>query len=488
MSESTMKQDYTLPELCSFEAVPLAAMLRRKEVSAVEVMKTYLNHIDAVNPAVNAIVSLRPREELLAEAEQADLALARNEDVGPLHGIPQAIKDLAQTKGLRTTLGCLLFENHIPEEDSIFVARMRKAGAIIMGKTNVPELGLGSNSYNPIFGLTRNAYDPDHVGGGSSGGAGVALALRMLPVADGSDMGGSLRNPAAFNNVYGFRVSQDLIPIEGVDVFYSQMPVVGPMGRTVEDLAMLLSVQAGYDPRAALSLDNPQGWLSGLAPADPKKLRIGWLGDFGGHLPFEPGVLELTRKAVNLFAEEGAVVEDVEPFFDMAQLWDAFLTLRSQRVGGKLHAAYQNPKTRSLLKPEAIWEVERSLGQSGLDVYNASVVRTSWYLALLRLYERYDFLVLPSAQVFPFRAGIDWPQEVGGRKMDSYHRWMEVVIGSTMSGCPAISVPAGFNENGLPMGFQIMGAPRGDRSVLEATLLYERISNWHKRLPPMIAL
>jgi amidase len=413
-----MKQDYTLPELCKFEAVPLAAMLRRKEVSAVEVMKTYLDHIDAVNPAVNAIVSLRPREDLLAEAELADLALARNEEVGPLHGIPQAIKDLAQTRGLRTTLGCLLFENHVPEEDSIFVARMRKAGAIIMGKTNVPELGLGSNSYNPIFGLTRNAYDPDHVGGGSSGGAGVALALRMLPVADGSDMGGSLRNPAAFNNVYGFRVSQDLIPIEGVDVFYSQMPVVGPMGRTVEDLAMLLSVQAGYDARAALSLDNPQGWLSGLAPADPKKLRIGWLGDFGGHLPFEPGVLELTRKAVNLFAEEGAVVEDVEPFFDMAQLWKAFLTLRSQRVGGKLHAAYQNPKTRSLLKPEAIWEVERSLGQWRCCAFTNATI----------------FWFCPRRRCFP-----SGPASTGRRK-SAAAKWTAITAGwksSSAPPCPA---------------------------------------------------
>jgi amidase len=481
-----MNKPYTLPELCRFEAVPLAGMLRRKEVSAVEIMMTYLDHIEAVNPAVNAIVSMRPREELIAEAEEADLALARNEDVGPLHGIPQAIKDLAQTKGLRSTLGCLLFENFIPEEDSIYVARMREAGAIIMGKTNVPELGLGSNSYNPIFGLTRNAWNPDHVGGGSSGGAGVSLALRMLPVADGSDMGGSLRNPAAFNNVYGFRVSQDLIPMDGPEVFYSQMPVVGPMGRSVEDLAMLLSVQAGYHARAPLSLDYPAGWLDGLTPADPKKLRIGWLGDFGGYLPFEDGVPELTRKAVGMFEGAGAQVEDVEPFFDMAQLWEAFLTLRSQRVGGKLHQAYQNPKLRALLKPEAIWEVERSLGQSGLDVYNASVVRTSWYHTLLRMFESYDYLVLPSAQVFPYKAGIDWPEEIAGRRMDSYHRWMEVVIGSTMSGCPAISVPAGFNEKGLPTGFQIIGRPRGDRKVLEAALLYEQISNWLGRLPPMI--
>lgn len=478
--------NYAMPEICRFGAVPLARMLRSKDVSAVEVMRAYLDHIDAVNPVVNAIVSLRPREELLAEAAAADRALAKGEDVGPFVGIPQAIKDLAPTKGIRTTFGSLLFEDFIPQEDSIVAARMRGAGGILIGKTNVPEFGLGSNSYNPIFGLTRNAYDMGYVAGGSSGGAAAALAMRMLPVADGGDMGGSLRNPAAFNNVYGFRVSQGLVPSDAVDGFYGQMPILGPMGRTIEDLAMLLLVQAGYDARAPLSLEYSADWLDGLAPFDPKAMRIGWLGDFDGYLPYEDGVLELTRAAVNLFAEAGALVEDASVAFDMATLWSAFTVLRSQRNGGRLHEAYCDPQKRKLLKEEAIWEIELSRQQTGLDLYRAGVVRTSWYRTLLRMFDQYDFLVLPSAQVFPFKAGIDWPAEVGGRKMDSYHRWMEVVIGATMAGIPSISVPAGFDRRGLPMGFQIMGRPRGDRKVLEAALLYEQLHPWRENLPSTI--
>ena len=475
-----------VPEPCRLGAVALADRIRRRDLGAEEVMATYLDHIGRINPIVNAIVSLRPREELLAEARRADDAVARGASLGPLHGVPQAIKDLAPTRGLRTTFGSPLFAEFVPEVDAIFVERMKAAGALVIGKTNVPEFGYGSNTYNPVFGLTRNAYDPSRVGGGSSGGAGVAVALRMLPVADGSDMGGSLRNPAAFNNVFGLRPSQGLVPAEALDPFYGQMVVDGPMGRSIDDLAMLLSVQAGYDPRAPLSHDDPAlaGWRE-LRPS-LRGVRFGWLGDLDGHLPFEPGILELCEGACRLLAEAGAAVEPAALGFDPERLWQAWATLRSHSIGGRHEETYRDPRTRALLKPEAIWEVERGHAFSALDIHRAAIDRGAWYKAVLAVFERFDFLLLPAAQVFPFAGEVHWPAQVGGRAMDSYHRWMEVVAGPTLAGCPAISVPAGFGEAGLPTGLQIVAAPRRDADLLAVAALYEAICPWLDRLPPLI--
>ncbi|WP_377848766.1 amidase [Bosea sp. UC22_33] len=476
-----------LPELCSFGAVALAELIRRRDVSAVEVMRTHLDHIERVNPAVNAIISLRPRDELLAEARKADEALARGDTVSPLHGVPQAIKDLALTKGLRTTFGSHLFADFVPDQDAIIVERMRAAGALIIGKTNVPEYGYGSNSYNPIFGLTRNAYDQSRVGGGSSGGAAVALALRMLSVADGGDMGGSLRNPAAFNNVFGFRPSQGLVPAETLDPFYGQMAVEGPMGRSIDDVAMLLSVQAGSDPRAPLSYDDPRltQWRS--LRQTLAGVRFGWLGDLGGHLPFEPGVLELCQEASRLLEAAGGQVEPATIAFDPERLWQAWVTLRSHSISGRHQNDYGNPETRRLLNPQTIWEIENGQSRSGLAVYEAGLARGAWHKALLRAFERFDFLLLPSAQVFPFEAETRWPTEIAGRRMDSYHRWMEVVIGPTFAGAPAVSVPAGFNEAGLPMGLQIIAAPRRDADLLAVASLYEKLCPWLSRLPALLS-
>jgi amidase len=477
-----------VPELCRPGATQLAAMIRRREVSAREVMAAYLDHIAAANPRVNAIVSLRPRDELLAEADQADAAVARGEATGPLHGLPQAIKDLAATRGLRTTLGSPLFADQVPAQDAIFVARMRAAGAIVIGKTNVPEFGYGSNSYNPVFGLTRNAYDPSRVGGGSSGGAGVALATRMLPVADGSDMGGSLRNPAAFNNVFGFRPSQGRVPAETADPFYGQMSTDGPMGRTVADVAMLLSVQAGHDPRAPLSLEDPGfRYEDRLGEGREAPFRCGWLGDLGGHLPFEPGVLELCTEALGVVREAGGRVEAARIDFDPERLWRAFVTLRQQSIGGKHEEVFRDPAKRALLKPEAVWEIEGSQRLSALDAYRAGIDRGAWHKAFTAAFAEHDVLLIPSAQVFPFAEDVAWPKQVGGRAMDSYHRWMEVVVGATMAGCPSISVPAGFSAGGLPMGLQIIGPPRADLRVLQVAARYEAACPWTGRLPPWLA-
>ena len=476
-------------EIVALDAVALSRAIRARQVSCREVMQAYLDRIELLNPRVNAIVSLQPREALLAQADERDAQLARGQWLGWMHGFPQAVKDLAWTRGIPSTFGSPLLKDFIPPEDSIVVERARAAGAIIVGKTNVPEFGLGSQTYNTVFGATGNAYDPTKTAGGSSGGAAVALALRMLPVADGSDMGGSLRNPAAFNNVYGFRPSAGRVPkYPAVETFIEQLGTEGPMGRTVSDLAMLLSVQAGHDPRAPLSLAEDPSAFAGPLERDFKGARVGWLGDLGGHLPFDAGVLDVCRGALRTLESIGCVVEDTPLGFSPERLWNTWLALRSCVVSGAQQANYADPARRPLMKPELVWEVENGLRTTALDVYRASVERTAWYRHLLTLFGRFDFLVLPTAQVFPFDIGTHWPREVGGRAMDTYHRWMEVVIGPTLAGAPAISVPAGFGTDGagrgLPMGVQLIGPPRGDFAVLQLAHAYERAADWVRRAPP----
>lgn len=468
------------------DACALSQAIRTKAISCVEVMRAYLDHIDRVNPLVNAIVSRQDPDDLLRQARGRDDELARGEWRGWLHGFPQAIKDLAATAGIATTLGSPLFKDNVPTADAIFVERMKAAGSIIVGKTNTPEFGLGSQSYNPVFGTTLNAYDQTKTAGGSSGGAAVALALRMLPVADGSDHAGSLRNPAAFNNVYGLRPSYGRVPSNTDEVFLPQLGVAGPMARTVADLAQLLAVQAGYDPRVPLSIrQDPQGFAAPL-PGAVAGRRLAWLGDFAGHLPAEAGVLDLCASALRVFEDLGCTVDPVTPDFDPERIWQAWLVLRQWQVGANLAALYQDPAKRAQIKPEAQWEIEQGLARSAYDVAQASAVRSAWYQTARSLFETYDFLLLPSAQVFPFDASIHWPREVAGRPMDTYHRWMEVVIPVTMTGCPAISVPVGFNDRGLPMGLQIVGPNHAERALLEIAFAYEQATDWDKALPPLL--
>ncbi|TIT00583.1 amidase, partial [Mesorhizobium sp.] len=437
-----------------------------------------LDRIDAVNPLVNAIVSLRDRADILREADEADTHLAHAGHSGPLFGLPIAIKDLAQTKGLRTSFGSPIFADFVPQEDDFFVERVRKAGAIIIGKTNVPEFGLGSNTYNTVFGPTLNAFDPALTAGGSSGGAAVALALDMVPVADGSDFGGSLRNPAAYNNIYGFRPSQGLVPAgPDLDVFHAQMGVEGPMGRSVSDMALLLDEQAGYDPRAPLSHHKHRSFLQGLQTAATGG-RIAWFGDLGDHLPLEPGILDLCEVALGRFAEISFQTEALVSDFDFEALWQAFVTLRQASSGCALKAHYDDPLKRRLLKPEAVWEVEHALRLTAPQIHAATVRRSSWHKTLLSLFDRFDLVVLPTAQVFPFEVSTHWPTQVAGRAMDSYHRWMQVSALATLGGCPAVNVPAGFDARGRPMGMQLIGRPRDDMAVLRAAAAYETTLPW----------
>ncbi|AKA26181.1 amidase [Pseudomonas chlororaphis] len=476
--------EQTIDPIVALGAVELSRAIHAREVSCREVMSAYLERIERCNPRVNALVSLRERSVLLAEADERDRQLYRGQSMGWMHGMPQAIKDLAATAGLRTTLGSPLFAEQLPAQDAISVARVRASGALIVGKSNVPEFGLGSHTYNRVFGTTGNAYDPALSAGGSSGGAAAALALRMLPVADGSDMMGSLRNPAAFNNVFGLRPSQGRVPHgPAPELFVQQLATEGPMGRSVTDIACLLAIQAGHDPRVPLSLREDPAIFNQPLQRDFRGARLGWLGDYGGYLAMDDGVLALCEAALEDFRQLGCEVEACQPAFAMEALWQCWLVHRHWLVQGSLGPLYADPQQRRLLKPEAQWEVEGGLRLSAADVYRASQLRSDWYRALERLFERYDFLLLPSAQVFPFDAEIPWPSRVGGRDMDTYHRWMEVVIGPTLAGLPSLSVPVGFNPAGLPMGVQIIGPAQADRAVLQLGHAHEQLTQWVARRP-----
>jgi amidase len=468
--------------IVTLDAVSLSRAIHRREVSCVEVLEAFLSQIDQQNPAVNAIVAMPEREGVLALARARDIQLSRNQSMGALHGFPQAPKDIAPVAGMITTNGSPIFKGQITATDSVANARVRAAGAIFIGRTNSPEFGLGAHTYNPVYGITRNAFDPTRCAGGSSGGAAVALALNMLPVADGSDMMGSLRTPAAFNNVFGFRTSPGCVPHgPGEEVFFQQFSVTGPMARNIPDLAMLLSVQAGFDARLPLSRrqDDVKLFEQPLE-RELRGTRIGWLGDLGGHLPMEAGLLDINAAALEHFKTIGCHVEIAQPNFDLEQLWNAWLTLRSFTFSGGNAHHYHLASSRALLKPEAIWEIERGLALSGTEVFAAAKVRTAWYQELRRLFEQFDFLVMPAAQVSPFAAEEHWPKQIEGKTMDTYHRWMQSVIPATMAGLPALAAPAGFTNNGLPAGLQIIGRLQSDMSVLQLGHAYDLASGYSR--------
>lgn len=465
-----------IDDITDLSAVDLSAAIHDRRVSCADVMEAYLDRIDRFNPDINAIISLRSRTELMVEARAADLELADGRSRGPMHGFPQAIKDLAEVRGMPCSFGSPLFKDHVSEADSIHVERVRRAGAIFIGKTNTPAFGLGSHTVNPVHGATRNPHDLARSAGGSSGGAAAALAARLLPVADGSDMMGSLRNPAAFNNVVGFRPNFGRVPSDkSSDLFFNQLAVAGPMGRSVADVALLLAIQSGHDPRDPLSL--PDEDLSLRAPASTRGMKIAWFGDFGGYLPFEDGVLDVNRNALAVLSDIGCEIEEVVPAFDLPALWQSWLTLRSFNVAHGMREFYDQPEKRALFNSQYLFEFEQALGKSAAEIHAASTIRSLWYDYVLKLFARYDFLVLPSAQVFPFDVNVNWPQEIAGRRMDTYHRWMEVVIGPSMAGLPVAAMPAGFSRDGLPGGVQFVGPPRGDRATLEFALAYERAAS-----------
>eukprot|EP01030_Chromulinospumella_sphaerica_P004597 gene4597-4500_t len=416
-------------------------------------MQATLAQVDRLNPLSNAIVSRVEPDLLMSQAAERDAQLARGQSLGWMHGLPQAIKDLANVQGLRTSLGSPLMKDFVAAEDGLMAQRMKAAGAIVIGKTNTPEFGLGSHTFNEVFGATRNAWNPSKSAGGSSGGAAVALAQRMLCVADGSDFMGSLRNPAGWNHVFGLRPSQGLVPMwPAQDVFIAQLGTEGPMARHVRDLAMLLSVQAGKHAASPLSLSQDPAVFAGSLDSDPKGTRIGWLGDLQGYLPMESGILDICQSALGSLSDMGCQVDEAVLGMPPEQVWQAWLVWRQALVGPRVAPFLVNAANREKIKPEALWEHDQSLSLTGAQLMSASATRTRFFQSMLQLFERFDVLAIPVAQTWPFDVTMRWPQSVAGRTMDTYHRWMEVVIYATFAGLPAISVPAGFGPDGLPMG------------------------------------
>ena len=448
-------------DITDFTANELSQAIRQGSVSCTEVMQAYLDHIHRYNPVYNAIISMVDDDELFSQAREADRALARGEYRGWMHGMPHAVKDLAAVKGMRHTEGSLIFADRIADSDSDLAARLRAEGAIFIGKTNAPEFGSGSQTYNPIFGATGSACNPALTAGGSSGGAASALGTRMVPVADGGDMLGSLRNPAAFNNVVSFRPSTN------------GQSASGPLARNTADMVRLLQTMAA----------NPIGPVD--VPARLQDLRIGWLGNFNGYLPMEPGIIGLCESGLAALSGAGAEVDATTPNFDMSDLWFAQRTIRAA-LRSSMQDYYDDPAIRPLIKPEMIWEIEQSLALTEQDLATARELHDDWRRELDRLFGIYDLLVLPSCQVFPFPKEIHWPQEIDGKPMDNYIRWMEVMASVTMSGSPTVNVPVGFDASGRCMGMQVFGPSGEDQKVLEFALAYEHVTDYPQQRPTLV--
>jgi amidase len=466
-------------EICFLTATELARRLRTKELSATEVMEAHLSQIERLNPKVNAIVTLLP-EKAMDQARKSDAVLVRGEEVGPLHGLPIAHKDMVLTRGIRTTFGSLIFKDFVPEEDGLIVERLKKAGAITVGKTNTPEFGAGSQTYNEVFGETLNPYDISKTCGGSSGGAAVALACGMLPIADGSDLGGSLRNPASFCNVVGFRPSPGRVPVWPDLVGWFPLSVEGPMARTVEDTALMLSTIAGPDPRSPIAIAEPGALFSRSLEREFKGVRIAWMPDLGG-LPIDPRVTAVIQGNRHVFESLGCLVEDREPDFTGAdEIFKVWRAWRFELAFGELLKTQ-----RGLLKDTVIWNIEEGMALTGPQIGQIERKRTELYHRVREFMETYAFLILPVSQVPPFDVRQRYVTEIDGVGMDTYIDWMKSCYYISVTGLPAISVPCGFTPDGLPVGLQIVGRHQDDLGVLQLAHAFEQITGVWRQRPPV---
>jgi amidase len=466
-------------ELWRRSATELAAGIRRREVSCVEVMQAHLGRIEAVNPLLNAVVTLDAELGLRAAAA-ADGALARDEAPGPLHGLPMAIKDLEDTAGMRTTYGSPIYRDHVPAADTLMVARLRRAGAIVVGKTNTPEFGAGSQTFNPVFGATRNPYDRARTPGGSSGGAAAAVASGMLPFADGSDLGASIRNPASFCNLVGLRTAPGRVPAVPSASAWNPMGVLGPLARSVADATLLLRAMAGPDPRAPLSLDDPPEAFVLGAGIDPRGVRIAWSRNLGD-LPVEPAVTAVLEDHRAALEAMGCAVEDVEP--DLAGADDAFEVLRA--VGYAQAFGPMLETDGDQLKDTIRWNTRVGLALTGADVARALGLQSEMYERMRALLERYDALALPVSQVAPFAVEQEWVTQIAGTAMRSYLEWMRSCSRITVTAHPALSLPAGFTPDGLPVGVQLVGRQRGELGLLRLAAAIEQATGVGRRAPDL---
>jgi amidase len=471
-------------DLCFLPAVELARLIRRREVSCTELMHAHIAQIERVNPRVNAIVTLLP-EQALSAARAADDAAAHGRAPGPeeapLFGLPVAHKDLVLTKGIRTTFGSPVFRDFVPDTDALIVERLRRAGAISIGKTNTPEFGAGSQTFNPVFGPTRNPWDTSKTCGGSSGGAAVALACGMVPIADGSDLGGSLRNPASFCNIAGFRPSTGRVPAWPVVNAWYPLSVLGPMARTVRDLALQLSAIAGPDPRAPLSIEEPGSAFAKPLERDFHGVRVAWSRDLGG-LPVDSRVTAALDAQRNVFEQMGIIVEESEP--DLSDADEVFRALRAYNF--ELNYGELLKNNRAKLKDTVIWNIEEGARLTGPQLGRAEVKRTELYHRARRFMEQYAFLLAPVAQVLPFDVSQPYVTEIEGQPMQTYLDWMRSCYWITVTGLPSISIPCGFSAEGLPVGLQIVGRHHDDFGVLQLAHAFEERTQFWKARPPVL--
>lgn len=465
-------------ELCHTGPSQLAELIRSRKLSAVEVMTAYLDRIEQLNPAINAIVSQVPREQAIAQAEKADKSVSRSDALGAFHGLPIAIKDTADVAGLPTTVGSELLVSNIPSQDSLFVRRLRDAGMIFIGKTNVPDFAGGSHTVNRLFGATRNPYDLERSAGGSSGGAAAALSSALMPIADGSDLGGSIRNPASFNNLVGLRPSVGRVPGLRTHGWQSALAVEGPIGRTVRDTADMLAVMAGPDPRDPLSISDPGERFKQPLHRDCTDLKIAWAGNLG-NLPMDPEVLEICEKAMSHFDDIGCTVEASHP--DMSGAMDAFRVDRAFVFAGL--SKWVPESKRSFLPEHIRWNMNQGLGLDIEDFQRASELRTAAYQRIIEFLAQYDFLILPTSQVPPFDIEWDWVREINGQHLQTYIDWMASCCIISTTTLPAVSVPAGFTRDGLPVGIQIVGGFQKDFELLQLAHAFEEATNYAAKRP-----
>ncbi len=462
-------------ELCTLTAIELAQRIRKKQVSARDVMSAHLARIERVNPKINAIVTL-VADRAMADAARADEKQAHGDPLGPLHGVPVAHKDLVPTAGIRTTFGSPFYKDNVPTKDALIVTRIRAAGAITLGKTNTPEFGAGSNTFNPVFGATHNPYNLVKTVGGSSGGAAAALTTGMVPIADGSDTGGSLRNPAAWNNVVGFRPSPGRVPHE--DGTWSPLSTGGPMARTVADVALFLSTIAGAHPNDPLALDEDPARFRAPLGRSFKGVRVAWFKNLGG-LPFESEITRVVNACRPTFEQLGCVVDEAEP--DFAGVGEAFPVLRHLSYHSSYAAlAREHP---DLVKATVKWEIAEAERNTGADVAHASARQAKMYHDTAEFFQKYEYFVLPVTQVEPFDSSTEYPTSIAGVAMPTYIDWMRSCWYVTFMANPAISVPAGFSATGLPVGLQVVGRHRADWSVLQMAHAFEEAAGFGKRRP-----
>jgi amidase len=468
-------------DICFMTATEMAHRIRARKLSCREVMQAHLTRIDRINPIVNAIVTQIPPEQMLAAADTADKSLACGENTGPLHGLPIAHKDLVPTKDMRTTFGSRIYKDFVPDHDGLIVERLKKAGAITIGKTNTPEFGAGSQTFNQVFGETLNPYDTTKTCGGSSGGAAVALACGMLPLADGSDMGGSLRNPGNFCNIVGFRTSPGRVPVWPRLTGWFPISVQGPMARTVQDVALMLSVIAGPDPRSPIAIAEPGSLFTRPLDRDFKDVKIAWSQDLG-EFPVDPRVTKILESRRRVFEDLGCIVEEAQPDFSDAD--EIFKVWRAWNF--ELQYAELLKDHRELIKDTVIWNVEEGQKLTGPQIGKAEIKRTELYHRVREFMKNHDYLICPVNQVPPFDINQRWVQEINGIKMETYIDWMKSCYYITVTGLPAISVPCGFTPEGLPVGMQIVGRHNDDFGVLQIAHAFEQATEVWQRRPPVL--